>query len=467
MDFTTLQAWVKEGEHHTQEFKRSTSQLKPAMQTLCAFLNAQGGRVLLGVTDEGKIVGQQIADKTQRELGQSLQQFEPHAMVEIHYVPLQNTSLQVIVLEAKPQRTDQPYLFAGRAYERQQTTTHVMSQARYEQILLSRNVRIGEWESQPALRFTLADLDQDEVFRTLQLGMAKGRIPASGATADLQDALTELGLLEEGQLLQAAIVLFARNPFLHYPQCKLRMVCFNGIEKENVVDNKQTHGHIFALIEAAMAFAHLHLPMTSHFEGIQRVDDYWFPEKVLREALINAFAHRDYSVKSGSVSFMIYTDRIEISNFGGLMPPMTIEKLKVRHQSMPRNPKIASTLYNRGMIDEHGAGTREIIRLTCEAGHPEPEFIEEDSFFTVCLRSKAPIYPGMGVPLDHAKAVLQVFKKFMKPITLPALQKELIGIMTERQLRYELDKLRKAGEITLIGRGKNAIWQLSPGIQEK
>ena len=466
MDFTTLQAWVKEGEHHTQEFKRSTSQLKPAMQTLCAFLNSQGGRVLIGVTDEGKIIGQQVADKTQREIGQLLQTFEPHATIDYHAIPLPSADTHVIVLEAKPQPGYQPYLFAGRAYERQQTTTHVMSQSRYEQLLFARNSQIGKWESQTAVSFILNDLDQEEIFRTLQLGIAKGRIPHSATTTSAEEALIELGLLEEDHLLQAAVVLFARNPALRYPQCVLSLACFNSTEKEHLVDTKRVHGNIFVLLDAAMAFVNLHLPIKSHFEGILRIDDYLFPEKVLREAFINAFAHRDYSVSGGSVSFMIYTDRVEITSFGGLLPPMTIEELKVRHPSLPRNRKIADTLYNRGMIDEHGSGTREIIRLTCEAGHPEPEFIETAGFFSVCLKSKEPIRPAIIkekpiqlTPLQES--LLMAIHTLGKKADLSTLEEKFQESLTKRQLRHELEKLKEIGAIKAIGRGKMARWILT------
>lgn len=462
MDFDTLQQWVKEGEHLTQEFKRSTAQLKPAMQTLCAFLNEQGGKVLIGITDDGKIVGQQVADKTRDELGQILQQFEPHPTIHVHYIPLQESSLHVIMLEAKPQTMHQPYVFSGRAYERKQTTTHIMSQSHYEQLLLSRNDRLGEWESRPALHIAVNDLDVQEIFRTIQQGISQGRIPPSGATHNPIEALEELGLLQEARLIQAAVVLFARNPFTYYPQCSLRLACFNSTEKNNFIDNKQMHGHVFMLIDAAIAFAHLHLPVKSHFEGFQRVDDLIFPKKVLREALLNAFAHRDYSVAGGAVSFIIYSDRVEISSYGSLPPTMTIEKLKKRHQSLPCNPKIANALYRRGLIDEHGVGTREIIELTLKAGQPEPEFIEDDNTFTVCLKAKDPIRPISTTKVNSLQEqILSVIHTLQETATLPTIHEKLGTTLTQRQLRYEFDKLKKAGAIKVTGRGKNAIWEVS------
>ena len=187
-----------------------------------------------------------------------------------------------------------------------------------------------------------------------------------------------------------------------------------------------------------------------------------FPEKVLREALLNAFAHRDYSVAGGAVSFIIYNDRVEISSYGSLPPTMTIEKLKKRHQSLPRNPKIANALYRRGLIDEHGVGTREIIELTVKAGQPEPEFIEDDNTFTVCLKAKEPIRPVCtteGPSLQEQ--ILSVIHVLQETATLPSIHKKLGTTLTERQLRYELDKLKKVGVVKVAGRGKNAVWAVS------
>jgi ATP-dependent DNA helicase RecG len=466
MDFEALQQYVQEKEHHALEFKRSTAQLKPAMQTLCAFLNGSSGKVILGVTDNGKIIGQHVADKTRAELGQILQQFEPHANVQVKYINLPDSTLQVIVLEAKPIAAHQPYVFCGRPYERKETTTHRMPQTRYEELLLARRSQLGGWESLPAYHLKIEDLDKEEILRTVQLGITKNRIPPSGFTLEPREALFQLGLMQDDHITNAAVILFANNPSLSYPQCLIRLARFNSSEKQNVVDSKQIQGHAFALLEAAIAFAHLHLPISSHFEGIERIDTLFFPEKVLREALINALCHRDYAVEGGSISFFIYSDHIEITSFGRLPQPLNPEKLKIRHDSIPCNPRIARVFYRRGMYDEYGAGTREIMELTLQAGHPEPEFLERDNTFVVRLLSKQPI--GMATEPATKRGLLSSLQQeivllLQKEDRMSAEQllSQLRSPSSPRTLRRALLELKKEGVIDSEGRARKTSWVLS------
>src|SRR5262249_2879536 len=96
----------------------------------------------------------------------------------------------------------------------------------------------------------------------------------------------------------------------------------------------------------------------------------------LREALVNALCHRDYSLAGGAVSVVIYDDRLEISSTGSLPFGLTMADLKRKHPSRPRNPLLANVFYLRGLIERWGRGTQKIVSLGVEAGRPEPEFEE-------------------------------------------------------------------------------------------
>ena len=143
-----IQKQISSGESEIIELKRSTGQLNPAGKTLCAFLNGQGGKVVIGAGDTGKLVGQVVSDKTRRELAMMLDRFEPPALVDVEYVDIPGGSKQIIVLSAKAQDEAKPFTFDGRAYQRVQSTTSVMPQDRYEQILLERAHARRRWENQ-------------------------------------------------------------------------------------------------------------------------------------------------------------------------------------------------------------------------------------------------------------------------------------------------------------------------------
>jgi ATP-dependent DNA helicase RecG len=140
---------------------------------------------------------------------------------------------------------------------------------------------------------------------------------------------------------------FGREFLPHYPQCQLRLARFRGTDKNEFLDQRQLHGHAFDLLSEAMQFLTRHLPVAGRIEpGVfERVDEPLFPPIALREALVNAFCHRDYAQAGGAVSVAIYDDRLEIWSSGELPLGMKVEDLKREHLSRPRNPLIAEVFY--------------------------------------------------------------------------------------------------------------------------
>ena len=130
-----LQSLVAQGESTTLDLKRSTAELRRAGETLCAFLNGEGGKVLIGVGPDGRIVGQRVADITLRDVAAMLGRFEPAARAEVHRVDVGN-GRQAIVLDAPPSRQFAPFVFESKPYKRVGSTTTVMSQEEYARLLL-------------------------------------------------------------------------------------------------------------------------------------------------------------------------------------------------------------------------------------------------------------------------------------------------------------------------------------------
>lgn len=126
MNLPDIERMVAGGESETVEFKRSTGLLVRASETLCAFLNGEGGTVLIGVADGGRIVGQEVSDKTRREIAAMLDRFEPPAPVDVEIVDLPGVGERVIVIRSRSQGESRPFTFDGRAYQRVQSTTSVM-----------------------------------------------------------------------------------------------------------------------------------------------------------------------------------------------------------------------------------------------------------------------------------------------------------------------------------------------------
>ncbi len=242
----------------------------------------------------------------------------------------------------------------------------------------------------PATGISLKHLDREEILRTVRLGIDAGRLPESTGR-NIGGVLDRLRLRENGQILNAAVVLFGKESVPDYPQRQLRLARFKGTDKSEFLDNRQPQGHAFALLDEAMTFLHRHLPLSGRFEPerLERIDELLFPTAALREALVNAFCHRDYAIWGGAVNVAVYDDRVEIWSDGTLPFGVRPEDLKRDHASKPRNPYITNVFYRRGLIEQWGRGTNRIVELTVRSGNPEPDFEEIAGSVVVRFRPKA------------------------------------------------------------------------------
>ena len=160
-----------------------------------------------------------------------------------------------------------------------------------------------------------------------------------------------------------------------FPQCRLRLARFRGLEKTDFLDNRQFHGNAFELLARAENFLIDHLPVAGKIVSglLARVDEPSYPPLALREALANAICHRDYSIGGGSVGIAIFDDRLEITSSGDLHFGLRVEDLYRAHESLPWNPLIAHVFYRRGIIEAWGRGTLKMVELMQHAGKPRPD----------------------------------------------------------------------------------------------
>jgi ATP-dependent DNA helicase RecG len=337
-DLAELHLLVSAGESEQTEFKKSTGQRTEAVKTVCGMLNTGGGFVLFGVTDGGKIVGQQVSAETLDTLIRELRRIEPFVPLTPEVIPVGGDKSVILVRVPK---ADGPRTYEGRAYVRTGSMTTVMSGEEYHRFVVERMHPLNRWEIQPAPGVTAADLDADEVVRTVEEAIRRQRQEDPG-TRNVEDLLLGLGLLHEGQITNAAVVLFGRRERLlpRYTQCCLRLVRFRGRDMNEFEDNRQEVGNAFDLLIRAQRFLRDHLPVAGRIvpSVFERVDDPLYPPVALREALANALCHRDYSVAGGSVGVAIFDDRVEISSTGPLRFGIRPQDLLGPHASRPWNP---------------------------------------------------------------------------------------------------------------------------------
>ena len=220
MTLHRITALAVSGESETLEFKATTGTRREATMTVCAFLNQGGGQVLFGVTPDGAVAGQQVSERTIEELSAELRQIDPPAFPTVERVPV-DSGREVIVVSTG-QGASRPYSYRGTAYRRVGNTTLPMSADEYNRMLFERMHSEQRWENQPAAGWSVDDLDEAEIRRTVAEAVRRGRLeePVSGEPSDL---LRGLGLLRDGVLLRAAAVLFGSTERLEFemPQCLL------------------------------------------------------------------------------------------------------------------------------------------------------------------------------------------------------------------------------------------------------
>jgi ATP-dependent DNA helicase RecG len=469
MDIDEVTALIQQGESDNLEFKKSTAQLKAAFETACAFLNGKGGVVLIGVKDDGQIVGQDVTDNTCLEIAREIKKIEPPAHIDIHYAPIKDGKF-VIVLEMILSR-HAPYIYDGRPYERVQSSTGLMSQHLYEQLLVRRGQLNHTWEEQSAEGYSLDSLDHEEIRRTIKDGVDNHRVGVEVLSYDIEHILSNFKLLRDGKLTNAAVVLYAKDVLPHYANCMIRMARFRGVDKlGDFIDNQRVYGNAFHLMSVANEFVQRHLPIASFFEPgkMQRIDQPAVPALAFREALINAITHRDYTNRSASISLAIYDDRIELWNIGVLPPELKIADLKKRHESYPRNEEIATIFYERGLVEGWGTGTVRMIGYCQKNGTPEPEFQEYSGGFAVVFPFKEPMGGMVRKTTQDVsqfeltprqKEILKILSSAEK-MSVGDISNHLQDAPAARTLRDDLARLKAMDLIDLEGRAKAARWFL-------
>lgn len=458
-----IKAWATSGESETLEFKRTTGERREAVRTLCAMLNNRGGRVLFGVEADGRVTGQQVSDHTIEEIAQEIKELDPPAFPTIDRVDV-GGGREVVVISVTVGHNG-PYSYRGQAYRRVGNTSAAMSRDEYNRMLLERLHGEHRWENEPAKGWTIADLDGPEIVRTVEEAIRRGRAEDPG-TRDPAELLRGLGLTKDGVLLRAAPVLFGRGERLaaEFPQCLLRVARFAGTDKTEFLDNRQFRGHAFELLLAAERFLREHVPVAGRVVPghIERVDEPLYPPLAVREALANAFCHRDYSIGGGSVGIAIYDDRLEVTSSGSLHFGLTPEALFGPHESLPWNPLIAGVFYRRGIIESWGRGTLKMAELARTAGLPPPEI--EDAGGCVTVRFRPTRYvPPQRVARDLTERQRRVLA-YLAESTGGAAVRDIAAALgvsdTSWTIREDLAALKNLGLVQSSGWGRGARWEL-------
>ena len=249
-------------------------------------------------------------------------------------------------------------------------------------------LRGGPFDAAACADSALDDLDFERMAWFIGTARRARQFPLA-EDASPEPLLEHLNLLNRGRLTNAAILLFGKKPQWFLIASEVKCAHFHGTRVAKPIPSYQVYkGTVFELADQAVDFvlSKIALSVGTRAESVEAPVAYEIPKEVVTEAIVNAVAHRDYT-SAGSVQVMLFADRLEVWNPGMLPPPLTLDKLRVPHESLPGNPLLARAMYLVKYIEQMGTGTVDMIERCVDAGLREPEFEAAGKFVTRIRRA--------------------------------------------------------------------------------
>jgi ATP-dependent DNA helicase RecG len=371
-----LRKLIKSEESETVELKASFN--KEILETSGAFANTKGGAILIGISDKGQVKGIQIGKETLKDWANQISQStEPRIIPEFEIVTIDGKNVAVIWIKEFPIK---PVPVKGRCFRRVGSGNRVMQAHEIAEMHFQSTGM--SWDRLPAANALMDEIDLEKVRQYIESAKNAGRRRISGGESPLQ-VLEKLELIKDGKATWAAILLFDKHPQRFLSQAMIHCGRFKG--DTIVIDDRMIEGAVIEQIEEAMDFIRKNINVRFVMTGKPAREEVWdYPLEALREAVINAVCHRDYTVSSNT-EVRIYDDELMVWNPGGLPLGLKVEDLYKPHPSILRNKGIGGIFYDTGLIEQWGSGMDK-MRVACEkAGIPEPK-LEERNGFRVIFR---------------------------------------------------------------------------------
>ncbi len=334
------------------------------LKWICGFANAQGGKLCVGIDDNGLVCGLEKAHRLSEDI--------PNKIVALLGVVadvniLNQEGKDYIEIVVAPSNV--PISYKGKYYYRSGSTMQELNGVALQQFILKKMGR--SWDDMVHERATVDDLDREAIDFFLRKGIQAGRIDPSEANAPTATVLQNLGLVDDNGLLKnAALLLFAKNPRRYFTGTEFKIGRFHS-NIADLVSQEMIEGCIIQMADRVVRMLKdKFLTMPIHYEGLQRIESLEVPEDALREIIYNAICHKDYL--GPQIQMRVWDHHVEIWNDGELPAAITPENIEKVHASYPRNKNLAFVFYKAGFIESWGRGWQKICDGFKAAGLPKP-----------------------------------------------------------------------------------------------
>jgi len=437
---------IREGEGLTVEFKESYG--SRIDRDIVAFANTRGGAILLGVCDDRTIKGETLTNDLKAKINDLARHCQPGISVQASQIG------KVVAVEVS-EGTEKPYSCGDGYFRRLNGTTQKMSPK--ELGFMFRENDPVPFEERKVKNF-LGSVSTAKIYAFIKETGIK--IPRMSA----DDFLRSLSVANADGVSNAGILFFgdAGQVKRFLPQAQISLIAFKGTMKVHIFDRRDVQDDLLSQFDAAIFFIKKHLNVRSEIKGVNRKDIDEIPLEALREAVVNALMHRDYSITGTQVSVEIFDDRVEITNPGGL--PTGLPSKAFGTVSVRRNELIADLFARMRKVERAGTGIQRMKEVLAAAGLKEPKF-ETDGFFrTTIFRSPEFAKATPGISERSQKGSQKSSQKIIAAIagnpdiTIDEIAKK-VGIST-RAVKKHLSTLKASGFLKRIGPDRGGRWEV-------
>lgn len=431
-------------------FKQSIS--KDIAEEVCAFANAAGGALLIGVNNDNKVCGIQSDNTLRSRIIHSLEAIDPKLDVRYEEIDYQNKTVIALTCNSGKKK---PYTVSGAIFIRIGPNSQKITAVEEMRDFFQQSERIYFDEVPCQLIDTKLDFDSDAF---------NGFLSKAGRSNLLNQKILQENLkliAEDGKLKNGAALFFARNVQRVFENAIVRCVQYKGLDKRFPIDKKDMVGNLLQQYEQSINYviSKLNLKYEIESQGTKpRKEILEIPEIVFKEILINALVHRDYYDKGACIMIELFDDRVEVSNPGGLVNGIPRDQFGKR--SLSRNPLIFGLFARINMVEQIGSGIARIRDAMKEAGLLPPAFNVE-GIFTVTIPRPVDFEKWLAENKNgFSETKIRVLKLIHDNpiISKRAIAKE-IGTSTTA-VDNHINTLRELGVINRSGGNKGGKWEI-------
>jgi ATP-dependent DNA helicase RecG len=455
MNTPEIAGLYEQGQSETLAFQSESASLTRLAETFAALANAHGGKVLVGVDPQGSAPkGLRDAEASREKALAAGLRCEP-PLVLPRPESAEILGKQILVVDV-PGGLPHAYAMHGKYVVREGKKNRVLGPRQLRQLLRERGE--GNYEAQAVAGATFEDLAKERYSAYVKLFM-----PQDGQRQrpeEIVDLLYRRGCLtKEGSQFRptvSGLLLFGREPQRLLPSAEILLARYSGKEMSDMFVRETARGPLAEQIRAAESFVVSNMRKGARIGELVREDRPEYPVPAVREAIVNAVAHRDYAIRGEEIRVLMFADRIEVYSPGRLPGHITVDNMV--EERFARNEVIVQVLTDLGFVERLGYGIDRIIRLTREAGLPKPRFQETANGFRLTLMGAGESFAGVGLdrgrlrqfPLnDRQESALNFLEKNQRITNRD--YRELYPDVSEETIRRDLAEMVEAGLLLKMG----------------